>query len=318
MAKQLQLSFCILIAGIRTELLAHVDNTTNAVSSLHIGEGLVHLVERLTVGDEFVNLEVAVQVVINETRQLGAALDTTERTAFPYTACDKLEGAGGNLLACRGDTDDDGFSPALVAGFERGTHDVYIACAVKGVVTAAVGHLDELLLYALITELGGVDEVGGAEFLSPLLLAVVDVDGYDHAGLVFGCALDDGQTDAACAEDGNVGTLLNTTLSGGDDGGPITGRDTAAKQAGAIHGCFFSDGDDGDVGDDGVLREGRCAHEVEEVLAPAFEARGAIGHETFTLGSPDLAAEIGLSRLAELALLAFGCAEQCELVLDGG
>lgn len=41
--------------------------------------------------DELVNLEVAFQVVINQTWKLGAAFDTAESASFPYTTCDELE-----------------------------------------------------------------------------------------------------------------------------------------------------------------------------------------------------------------------------------
>ena len=47
---------------------------------------------------------------------------------------------------------------------------------------------------------------------------------------------------------------------------------------------------------------------MQEVLALALEARGAVWHHTLTLGGTNLAAEVGLARLAELALFAFGCA----------
>jgi hypothetical protein len=50
---------------------------------------------------------------------------------------------------------------------------------------------------------------------------------------------------------------------------------------------------------------------VEEVLALALEARGAVGHNALTLSCADLAAQVGLARLAELALLAFWCARRC-------
>ena len=215
----------------------------------------------------------------------------------------------GNLLTGSSDTDDDGLAPSLVAGLKRSTHNVDVTCAVECVVAAAVGHLNELLLDALGAELGGVDEVGGTELLGPLLLGVVYIDNDDLGGLVLDSSLDDGQTNAASTEDGNVGALLNTALSCGDDGGTVTGCDTAAEQAGAVHGGLLGDGNDGDVGNNGVLGEGGGSHEVEEVLALALEARGAVGHDTLTLCCADLAAEVGLARLAELALLALWCAE---------
>lgn len=194
--------------------------------------------------DELVDLEVAVEVVVYETRKLCATLDTAKGAAFPYATSDELEGTCGDFLAGGRDTDDDGFSPALVAGLEGGAHDVDVAGAVEGVVAAAVGHLDELLLDALLAELGWVDEVSGAELLGPFLLGVVDVDDNDLAGLVLGCSLDDGKTDAASSEDGHVGALLDTAAAGSDDGSAVTGCDTAAEQTCAVHGCLVGNGND--------------------------------------------------------------------------
>ena len=41
--------------------------------------------------DEFVDLELALQVVVNEIWELGAAFDTAKSAAFPYTTGDQLE-----------------------------------------------------------------------------------------------------------------------------------------------------------------------------------------------------------------------------------
>ena len=95
--------------------------------------------------DELVDLELALQVVVHETRQLRAALDATESRALPDAARDELEcyggvsaveliawdanvlrkwgggqggrkhTSGGDLLARRGNTDNDALAPALVA-----------------------------------------------------------------------------------------------------------------------------------------------------------------------------------------------------------
>lgn len=172
-------------------LFAHVDDTANAVTSLHVTKGLVDLVEWLAVSDELVDLEATLQVVGYETGQLAATLDTAESASLPYTTSDKLEGTSGDLLTSSGNTNDDGLSPALVAGLESSAHNVDITRAVKGVVATAVGHLNEFLLDALVAELGGIDKVCGAELLCPLLLGVVDIDYDDHASLVLGGSLDD-------------------------------------------------------------------------------------------------------------------------------
>lgn len=47
---------------------------------------------------------------------------------------------------------------------------------------------------------------------------------------------------------------------------------------------------------------------MEQFLALALESRCTVRHNSFALCSPDLAAEIGLARLAEFAFTAFGCA----------
>lgn len=72
-------------------LLAHVDDAADAVTSLHVLEGSVDLVEGLSVGDELIDLELAIHVVVNEVGKLGATLDTTEGTSLPDTAGDELE-----------------------------------------------------------------------------------------------------------------------------------------------------------------------------------------------------------------------------------
>ena len=218
-----------------------------------------------------------------------------------------------DLLTRSRHTDDNRLAPPLVTRLQRRAHNINIARAVKRIIAASIGHLNELLLDALAAELSRVDKVGRAELLAPRLLGVVHVDDDDAASLLLGRALDDGQTDAAGAEDGDVGARFDAVFARRDDGGAVSGRDAAAEETCAVHGRFVRDGHDGDVGYDCVLREGGCAHEVEEVLALALEARGAVRHDTFALGGADLTAEVRLAGLAELAFLALRCAvhNQC-------
>jgi hypothetical protein len=220
---------------------------------------------------------------------------------------------GANLLAGSGDTDDDALAPALVTGLEGGTHDADVAGAVKGEVTTTISHLNQLIDNALAAEVVGVDEIRGTKLLSPRLLVRVDVDDDNLSGLAGDRTLNDRETDTASTEDGNLITLGHLR---GDAGGAVSRGDAAAEQAGAVHGRVRLDGDDGDVGDDGVLGEGGCAHEVKEVLAAGAEARGAVGHDAAALGGADLAAEVGLAGLAELALAALGGVEGHDVVAD--
>lgn len=69
----------------------HVHHTSDAISRLHILKRGVDLVQRLPVRDEFVDLELAAHVVVDEVRELRAAFDAAECASFPYAAGDELE-----------------------------------------------------------------------------------------------------------------------------------------------------------------------------------------------------------------------------------
>jgi hypothetical protein len=71
--------------------LAHVDDGTDAVARLHGLESVVHLTQRLAVGDELVHLERTLEVVAHQVAHLAAALDASKGTALPHTAGHKLE-----------------------------------------------------------------------------------------------------------------------------------------------------------------------------------------------------------------------------------
>ena len=190
-----------------------------------------------------------------------------------------------------------------MARLERRAHHADVAGAVKGIVASAIRHLNQVLLDGLTAQLGRVDKVRGAELARPRLLLVVHVHDNDLAGLVLHTAQDHGEPDAPGAKDGYVGALFDL---GRDGSRAVAGRDAAAKQTGAVHGGGRGDGNDGNVRDDGVLREGRRAHEVQQILSAGAEAGGAVGHDAAALGCADLAAEVGLAGLAELAFLALG------------
>ena len=167
--------------------------------------------------------------------------------------------ASADFLASCCDADDDALAPTLVAGLECRSHYAHVAGAVEGVVAAAIRHFDQVLLDALAADLGRVDEVGRAELLAPGFLAIVDIHDDDLSGTVLDGALDDGETDASCAKDGDVRALLYIRSH---HCSPVAGGDAAAQQAGAVHWRFGSDGYNGYIGHDGVLGEGRGAHEV--------------------------------------------------------
>lgn len=285
-------------------------------------------------GDELVDLEPPVQVVLHQARQLRATLDAAEGAAapdatghelerceesvwhvcspFPVLVSGKLEDKSGkgwfltsslNLLPGSRDADDNGLAPPLVARFQGGAHDADVTRAVKGVVAPAVGHLDQLVDDAgALGQLGRVEKVRRAELPAPRLLVRVEVDDDDLAGPLRHRALHHAEPHAARAEHGDAGPLLDL---GRDPRRAVAGRDAAPEQARLLHRRVLLHRHDRDVRHDGVLREGRAAHKVQQVLALAPEPRGPVGHQALALGGADLAAEVRLARLAELALFTF-------------
>lgn len=301
--------------------LFHVHNATHTVTLLHLLKGSVDGRERFPVGDELIHLELTIEVVVHKSGELRATLDATKGTTLPHTTSDQLEcyvllatssvsegeklTSCGNLLARGSNTNDDALTPTLVAGLKGGTHHTDVTGAVESIVAATVGHLDEVLLNGLAGELGRVHEVGGTELARPGLLAIIDINGDDLAGLVLDSTLHDGQTDTARTEDSDIGAFLDL---GGHHGRTVTGGDTTAQQTGPVGRDLGSDRNDRDIGNNGVLGEGGGTHEVQDVLAAGLEAGGSVGHDTLTLSGTDLTAEVGLARLAELALTTFGSA----------
>lgn len=291
--------------------LGHVGNASNAFTLLHVLKALVDVVQVGSVSNVVVDLESAVQVPLDNTGQFGPALDTAERRTLPLATGNELEGTSCDLLTGSSDTDDRADTPTLVASLQSASHDPDVAGAVKGVVQTSIGDLDEVRDNVLVTELGRVDEFGGAKLLGPGLLLVVGIDGNDATSACIDSTGDDGETDTANAEDGDGGALLDLGSVGS---GTPAGGDTASKQTGLVTWRLGVDGDERVLRDDGELREGGAAHEVEELFTLAAEALGLVWHDTLTLGGTNGLAEVGLAGLAELALTALGSVEEDDRV----
>lgn len=73
-------------------LIVHAHDTPDAVTGVHVCECLVDLVEWLSVSDELVDLESALEVVVDKTGELRATLNTAESATLPASAGDELEG----------------------------------------------------------------------------------------------------------------------------------------------------------------------------------------------------------------------------------
>jgi hypothetical protein len=281
------------------------DNRADGGSSgiVHGIETLVDISERELMVDELVDLQLTLHVLLNVARQLGAALHTTEGRALPNTTCHQLERASGDLLTRRGNTDDGGNSPTLVASLEGSTHEVDVSDALECIVTASISHINQNLLDGLVAEGLRVDALGGTKGLGQLKLVLVDINTNDTSSSSLDATLDDGQADTAKAKDSASGSLLNLSSV---KSGTITSGDTATQQANLTQSSLLGDLSNGDLGNDGVISKAGNTHVVEDSLSLAGETRCSIRHDTLSLSDADNGAQVGLARGAELARAALG------------
>ncbi len=98
---------------------------------MHQVKRFVDVFQAHGVGHHVINFDLTFHVFIHVAGQFGTTTYTAECRAAPDTTGYQLEGAGTDFLASAGNTDDDRFAPALVAAFQRGTHQVYVANAFK-------------------------------------------------------------------------------------------------------------------------------------------------------------------------------------------
>src|SRR4051812_49332290 len=220
---------------------------------MHEVERLVNVVQGHRVGDERVDLDSTVHVPVDDSGNVGAAAGAAEGGAFPDAAGDELEGAGGDLAAGLGDSDDGRDSPAAVAAFERLAHHVGIAGAVEAVIGAAVGQIEDGLDDFVGADLGRVDEVGHAEGFRHRALGRVDVHADDPRRSDQLCALDDVEADAAQTEDDDIRAGLDAR---GPDHRADAGGDPAAYVADLVERGVGPHLRDGDLGHHGEVGEG--------------------------------------------------------------
>ena len=158
-------------------------------------------------------------------------------------------------------------------------------------------------------ERGGGEGGGRGRAHAPLARRVklgrVDVDGDDARRARALGRLDDGEADGAEAEDRDRRAGLH--LGGVEDGAPPR-RHAAAEQADLVERRRLVDDGDALLVHDGVAREARGAHEVEERLAvDRREARLAVSlHDALAGERAHAHAEVGLGVAAELARAAVG------------
>jgi len=205
------------------------DDSADDASFQEVLVALVDLVEGVGLGDEFVELEAAGAVELEEVGEVDAGIDVAVEGPDDLFAQEDqiggwdLHGVGRD----RGEADDD--AAASLAGSAVGDADVFgfdVADGDDGFVGAdAVSEVEDALDRVVVL---GVDGVGCAELLGGFEFPVDDIDG-DHLGSAGeGGALDGVHADAAEAEDGDdfTGTDLATLGSGAHTGGNTAGDET--------------------------------------------------------------------------------------------
>src|SRR5580765_7718553 len=100
---------------------------------MHQIEGVIDLFERHGVGDEIVDIDLALHVPVDDFWNVGAASGAAEGRSLPHAPSDQLERTRRDLLPCPGDTDDHAHAPPLMTAFERLTHGLYVADAFEAV-----------------------------------------------------------------------------------------------------------------------------------------------------------------------------------------
>lgn len=73
------------------DLGLHIQHATNTIATLHMLKSCIDGCKCLAMGNVFINLHVASNIVVHEAGQLGATFDATKSTTLPHTPGHKLE-----------------------------------------------------------------------------------------------------------------------------------------------------------------------------------------------------------------------------------
>ena len=125
-------------------------------------------------GDQIVNIDLAIHVPIHNLRHIRPPLRTAKRSALPNPPRHQLKRARRNLLSCAGDANNDAFAPTLVTALQGLSHDFRITDAFERVVHTAIGEIHNGL-YGVV-HIIGVDKIRHTKPLSQRLTPTVQVD----------------------------------------------------------------------------------------------------------------------------------------------
>src|SRR5690606_1436178 len=169
---------------------------------MHQIKRLIDPLQRHRMRDQIIDIDTPFHVPVHNRRHVGTAARAAKGTAAPYTASHQLERTCGDFLTGTGHTDDDGFTPTLVTGFQRLTHGVDVADTFKGVIRATLGQLNNGFNH--IGYFFGVDKISHTKLACQLYLARVDVHPHDLTRADHTCRLYYIKADATQSEHYNA------------------------------------------------------------------------------------------------------------------
>src|SRR5262245_54151595 len=274
----------------RSLTLGSIDhNTANRFSLVHQVKGFVDLIERNGVRDQIVDIDLSLHVPVDDLGDVRAPARPAERRAAPHASCNQLERARGDLLARSRYADDDALAPAAVTAFQGLPHGANVADTFEREVGAPAGQINDRLHDLVAADLVGIYKVGHAKFLGHGALGRICVDADDLVGADHARALDHVQANAAKAKYGNVRAWPDL---GSVDDGAHPCRHAAADVTDLVERCVFANPRERNLRQHGEVRKSRAAHVVEDRIAVASKAAGAIRHHALALGGADGGAKI--------------------------
>src|SRR3954465_13747667 len=153
------------------------DDTADRLAIVHEIEALVYAIERQHVGDQVVDVDLALHVPVDDLRHIGAPPRAAERRALPRPPGDELERPRADLLPRARHADDHRHAPAAMAALERLAHHLHVADALEAVVRPAArdvhqffNHIDSL----------GIDEMRHPELLGQGFSFRIQIDSDNH------------------------------------------------------------------------------------------------------------------------------------------
>jgi len=118
----------------------------NALSLVQQMEGFIDPFQGHGVGDQLIELDFTIDVLVDHAREFGTSTHTTKSGSALDTSGHQLEGPGADFLTGTGHPDDNAFAPTLVTAFQRCPHQFDITDTLKRIVDTTIGKIDDHLL----------------------------------------------------------------------------------------------------------------------------------------------------------------------------